>query len=183
LYAQGRRTSGGVAENGWYGLWCGIGGGAQREVSAAGYLTEMLWRLGALPVCRAGQLRRSATTPTRFSAPPAITTQLIFRNASASACALRGFARLRLLTAGGRPLPARVRNSSYPPHAVILTPHATAAIGLQWPIATKSCNARRAASVQVALPGQTHTFTLPVGSRNHPFAGCHGIVRADAISS
>ena len=181
MSASGGRPLARAVENGCYGLSFWIRGRAQRGLSENRDLTEMLWRLAALPVCRAGQLSGSATTPTRVPAPPAITTQLIFRNVSASAGALRGFARLRLLTASGSRLPSRVTNSSDPPHAVILTAHATAAIGLRWPIAKNSCKAPRVASVEVMLPGQTHTFTLPIGSPNHPFAPCHGIVRADAI--
>jgi hypothetical protein len=181
MSAAGGQPLARALENGCYGLSFWIRGRAQRELSEGRDVTEMLWRLGALPVCRAGQLSGSATTPTRFPAPPAITLQFIFRNVSASTCALRGFARLRLLTASGRRLPGHVNNSSYQPRAVILTPHASAAIGLQWPIAKKSCKAPRVANVEVVLPGQSHTFTLPVGSHNHPFAPCRGIVRADAI--
>ena len=181
MSAAGGQPLARAVEDGCYGLSFWIRGRAQRRLSENRDLTEMLWRLAALPVCRVGQLSGSATTPTRVPAPPAITTQLIFRNVSASACALRGFARLRLLTASGRRLPSRVTNSSYPPHAVILTAHATAAVGLRWPIAKNSCKAPRVARLEVMLPGQTHTFTLPVGSPNNPFAPCHGIVRAGAI--
>lgn len=123
----------------------------------------------------------SATAPIRLSAPPATVAQIMFRNVSSTTCALKGFARLRLRDASGRRLPTRVKNSTYPPHPAVLTPRASAGIELEWPIPTHSCHAPRAASVDNTLPGQTQAFTLPVGSLNHQFAPCNGIVRADAI--
>ena len=111
MSASGSTQLARALEDGCGGLSFWIRGRAQRGLSEDQDLTAMLWRLGALPVCRAGQLGGSASTPTRFPALPTITAQLLFRNVSSTTCALRGFARLRFRAASGLRLPTHVNNA------------------------------------------------------------------------
>lgn len=81
------------------GLSFFIHGRRQRPLDEGGDLSDVLWDLGVLPACRADQLSETETRPSRE--PRAIVAELVFHNISDSACALKGFGRVRLIGADG----------------------------------------------------------------------------------
>jgi hypothetical protein len=81
-----------VVENGCGGLSLSIQGHSEPGLEEDVNLTGLLWKLGALPVCRAAQLSGSTTLPTRFPAPPELMAEIGFRDVSSTTCSLNGFA-------------------------------------------------------------------------------------------
>jgi hypothetical protein len=181
LPAMGETPLARAVEDGCGGLSFSVRGRNQPGLAEATDLTDLLWKLSALPVCRAPQLRPSATVPTRTPSPVEVVAQLYFRNVSATVCSLKGFAYLRLRDPRGRPLPTRVTNSRVPARAVILAPRDSAWVGFHWPLPGRSCKAAVAATIDVALPKVPGHFRVDVASHEHPVAPCEGKVTADAI--
>jgi hypothetical protein len=168
-------------EDGCGGLSFWIRGRQEHALAEDANLTGLLWQLGAIPVCRARQLGASATRPVRFPAPAELVAQLYFRNVSASVCGLKGFARLSLQGAGGRPLPTRITNSSFPAAVTTLTPGTTAIVDLHWPPTGASCRGRPVGAIDARLPQVTGVLRVKIASANPPLAPCNGTLGADPI--
>jgi hypothetical protein len=170
-----------IVQDGCAGLsaWIGARRGPQLEEDSS--LMDLLWRLGALPVCTAAQLRGSASPPTRYTRPPEVVTQLLIRNVSPAVCGLRGVARLTLLDPHRRPLRTRVTHSHLPASVAVLGPGGGVWMSLTSPPPHPGCAAPRAAFVNVTLPGVAQPIVIRVGSVRHPLAPCGGRLRVDPI--
>ncbi|MGZ4178947.1 MAG: DUF4232 domain-containing protein, partial [Solirubrobacteraceae bacterium] len=127
------------------GLSFFIHGRRQRPLDEGGDLSDLLWDLGALPACRADQLSETETRPSRE--PRAIVAELVFHNISDSACALKGFGRVRLIGADGGVLSPPVRNAPGVAPVMLLTPTDTSFIALSWAAPSPSCHAPRPAEI------------------------------------
>jgi len=171
-----------VADDGCFGLRFTLGKRSGPPLMETVDLASKLWQLGVLPVCTSQQLRASSTLPARLPAPPALDMSLNFRNGSSTVCSLNGFARLRLLSPRGRPLPTRVMPGLGTPEVTILAPGAAAALAVLWPVRRHGCNAPRVGSVNVSLPRVSQAIPVKVGSATRPVAPCGGKIRVEAIA-
>ncbi len=140
-----------------------IGGRAGPHLADDPSVTSDLIRVGAIPVCAAGQLRATASAPT-FD-PDGRYVAFTFTNRSRAVCRVAGFPRLRLLDAAGHRLPAKVHRGSGA-GVVSLDPGEAASGSVTW----TRCGAPRVARVRVALPG-AHV-AVRVGGRVTPQALC-----------
>jgi hypothetical protein len=170
-----------IVQDGCAGLSAWIGGRRGPQLEEDSSLVDLLWRLHALPVCTAAQLRGSASAPTRYTRPPEVVTQLLIRNTSSAVCGLRGVARLTLLDPQRRPLRTRVTQSRLPPSVAVLGPLGGLWMSLTSPPPHPGCAAPRAAFVSMTLPGVAQPIVIQVGSVRHPLAPCGGRLRVDPI--
>ncbi|MGZ4243059.1 MAG: DUF4232 domain-containing protein [Solirubrobacteraceae bacterium] len=162
------------------GLSFFIHGRRQRALIEGADLSDLLWRLRALPVCRASQLSATATRPSRQ--PRAILAELAFRDVSDVACALKGFGRVTLLRADGHPLRPAVHDAQDTGGVVLLTPADSAVIALTWPSPSRSCRGPRPDAIEAALPGPSGRYRVDVSAWPRRLAPCHSHVLADALS-
>jgi Protein of unknown function (DUF4232) len=143
-------------------------------------LTDELVRLGAVPVCPAGQLTASASLPERDGPVTARVISFDFENRSDVVCHLSGFPRLAFFSSAGRRLPititdqdaSTVRRAGLEATSV-LDPNQSADFGASY---AECSGARVAVRAQVALPGVARRFRLTVGTRRKPVTPCHGAV-------
>jgi hypothetical protein len=145
-------------------------------------VTTELERLNAIPLCRTAQLATTAGRPQRDGRSHVITFS--FRNRSRSVCRVSGFAKVRLLGAGGQPLPTKLRDQGAGAQralglsgAVPLDPGQIGQLDVSWAM----CHARTASSVRVRLPGETTWSEIRTGSAAHPVAPCGGRLDVDAL--
>jgi uncharacterized protein DUF4232 len=161
------------------GLSFFIHGRRQRPLDEGADLSEMLWGLGVLPACRADQLSETATGPSRE--PRAIVAELVFHNVSDSACALKGYGRVRLIGADGGVLGPPVGDASGLASPTLLTPTDTSFIALSWAAPSPSCHAPRPQEIQATLPGAVGVHDVSVASWPPALAPCHSRVTADSL--
>jgi hypothetical protein len=143
-------------------------------------LTDELVRVGAVPVCAAGELSASASPPERNGLLTERVISFGFENRSDVMCRLSGFPRLVLFTSAGRRLPitltdqdaSSVRREGLEATSV-LDPDQSAGFSASY---TECSGARVAVRAQVTLPGVAGRFRLTVGTRRKPVAPCSGAV-------
>ncbi len=161
------------------GLTFSIRGHRQRPLDELGDLSAMLWKLGALAACRADQLSARATRPARE--PRAILAEVLFRNVSDTACAVRGFGRVKLIGPGGGDLTPPLHDADGGAPVVLLTPSDTTEIALSWASPSASCHSPRPAEIDVTLPGVSGRHDVSVASWPRRLAPCHSRVTADPL--
>lgn len=156
-----------------------------RGLSGSEGLIVQLLRDRALAICKAAQLRGSATLPLRTpaggAAGPSIGASFSFRNTSSALCSMQGYPRLTLRTTSGRRLPLKIVHfNHYTPSIVTLAPwHETLGFFVSW---AAGCKGPHAATAVIRLPRVRHSFVVPVGSRGHPFAPCPSRLQVDGLT-
>lgn len=143
-------------------------------------VTDELIRLGAFPVCAAGQLTASASPPGRDGPVTARIISFSFQNSSDVVCRLSGFPRLVLFDAAGRRLSTTITDEGTSSvrgegllATAVLDPRQSAGFGATY---TQCTGARVAVRAQVTLPGVAHPFSVTLGSRRTPVAPCSGAI-------
>ena len=161
-----------ATESGCVGLSFAVGTRSGPALSPDVDLTQLLWSDHVLAVCSALSVKGEPVMRT----PPPVEFSLSFQihDIAAGACGLRGYPRVRLLSATGGSLVPRVTRipAGHPvtPPVVLLDPSWPATTSIGWP-AQPGCKALAFNRVLLRLPGVPTPFTVRLG---HPIAPCGG---------